>query len=144
MPKEDLSIYNQVLLIALANKKHPDYNSQHRELARWFSSTFSTPYADAEKMQFETLLLHQLESQLEKISMKKVDNIFRKEFLTKKKDIQEEEAQKTGDEDWAQKIAAEAFKKKEKQLEKAESELIQEKEETPEGIVPPPDISRKF
>jgi hypothetical protein len=144
MPNDELSLYHQILLIALANKRFPDYESQHRSLARWFSATFSTPYADAERMPFELLLLHKLEQDMTDWGPKKVDNYFKKEFLTKKRDIQEEEVQKTSDESWMQGVAQKTLKEREKELKEAEDTMIKQKEELPEGVIPPPDISRKF
>lgn len=142
MPNDELSLYHQILLIALANKRFPDYNSQHRSLARWFSATFSTPYADAEKMPFELLLLNKLEHDMQDWGPKKVDNYFKREFLTKKKDVQEEEVQKTGDEAWMQGVAQKTLKEREKELKEAEDSMIKEKEALPDNL--PGDIKRTF
>ena len=64
--------------------------------------------------------------------------------MTKKRDIQEEEVQKTSDESWMQGVAQKTLKEREKELKEAEDSMIKEKEALPEGVVPPPDISRKF
>jgi len=135
---EDISLYHQLYLIALYNKKYPDYFYQHRCLARWFSNTFNTSYSEAERMDFDSLLLHKLEYETQDLSPKKIDTIFRKEFITKKIDTQTEEVVQKEDEAWQQQVAQKAFEQKEKELAKAEAEGL------PEGIVLHPDIKKTF
>lgn len=145
MQNEKLSIYQQILLIALHNIKFPTLETQHRRLARWFSSTFSTPYSDAYKMTFEELLLHKLENDFQDYKSNKLDKIFREEFVSKKEFIKNEETATAQDEGWARNIAAEELKKREAALKTAEDDLLKESGKANENMPkPPPDIKRTF
>lgn len=144
MANDDLSLYQQIFLLALHNKQYPDYYYQHRCLARWFSNTFSTPYDVAFKMHLEELLFHRYEydTQHEKPSI--VKQLFRKEFIESEK--RSEEKEKIKDEAWQERIANQEFKRREKELKQAEEELIKDKdkEELPGGAEMPPDVKKTW
>lgn len=146
MPNNDLSLYHQILLLAIHNKKFPDYQYQHRCLARWFSSTFSTSYQDALNMHFEELLSHKLEFDLQDAKPGQIDKLFKKEFITKKNDIKNEETEKAEMENWSQSVADTAFKKRENELKQAENDLVKEEqiEEIPKNVDFPKDIKKTF
>ncbi len=145
MEDDDLSLYQQILILAVFNKKFPDHFSQHRTLARWFSNNFSTPYKEAENMTFEELLFHKLEWDLDNKTQKEADSLFKKEILKTKKESLDNDKKQAEDDAWALSVADKALKEKNENLRTKTEELLELEERIRTGEIQlPGDIKKVF